>query len=48
MVNSNEQNRVVVSLTGVLSEGYIRNPGSGRQGRQLIVRAVGEVITRTA
>lgn len=39
---------VFVSPTGVLFKGYIRHAGTGGQGRWLITRAVGEVMSGTS
>lgn len=43
LVSSNQESRVLVSSTGVLSKRYIR----GRQGKLLITQAIGEVILGT-
>lgn len=44
LVHLNQKSRVFVNPTGVLSNGCIKHTGPERQGRMLIMRAVGEVM----
>lgn len=44
LVNLNQKSGVFVNPTGVLFKGCVKHTGSERQGRMLIMRAVGEVI----
>lgn len=45
LVHLNKKSRVLVGLTGLLSKGYLRHAGNGRQGRLLITGAVGEDLS---
>lgn len=47
LAHSYSKSWVLGSPTGVLSKGYIRYTGCGRQGRLLITRAVGKIISET-
>lgn len=47
LVNLNQKNGVLVRSMGVLPKGYVWYIGAGRQGRLLITRDFGEVISGT-
>lgn len=46
-VNLNQKSAVLVSPTGILSKGLKKHTGTGRQGRWLITRAIGEILSGT-